>query len=244
MDRDRLFHESEGEWTKGSFEFDARVVNVFDDMVSRSVPGYATIQLLISDLAIQHCKNGAIYDLGCSTGNTIMALLERATTPIKIIGVDDSIEMVEKCKNKLKGHVKEAEVTVKKLNIESDDVFKDGLADVVILNLVLQFIRPLKRLNILKELHSKTNKEGCLIIVEKTINTDKYINSLFIDYYYRYKKEMGYSDIEISKKRTSLENILVPFTVEENIAMFKEAGYSEVSSFFQWMNFSGFIAIK
>ena len=35
----------------GGFAFDQRVAKVFDDMAHRSIPGYATIQLLVADLA-------------------------------------------------------------------------------------------------------------------------------------------------------------------------------------------------
>ena len=65
-----------------------------------------------------------------------------------------------------------------------------------------------------------------------------------IDVYYEYKKEQGYSEYEISQKREALENILIPFTIKENIKMCKDAGFNSIDTIFQWGNFVTFVATK
>jgi len=227
-----------------SFAFDKRVVNVFDDMVNRSVPGYETIQLLVADLALRFNRNNLIYDLGCSTGNTILSLLKRANKPLRLIGVDNSADMLCECKSKLAEVPDHHRIELIEKDLSSLSVYENGKADVVILNLVLQFIRPLLRPGILQNAFQNIESGGCLILVEKTIQKNQELNKLFIDYYHCYKKEMGYSDLEISNKREALENKLIPFFLDENIALLKEAGFSHASQFFQWMNFSGILAVK
>jgi len=194
-----------------SFAFDKRVVNVFDDMVNRSVPGYETIQLLVADLALRFNRNNLIYDLGCSTGNTILFIIKRANKPLRLIGVDNSADMLFECKSKLTEIPDHHRVELIEKDLSSSSVYENGKADVVILNLVLQFIRPLLRTDILQYAYQNIAPGGCLILVEKTIQNDQQLNKLFIDYYHSYKKEMGYSDLEISNKREALENKLIPF---------------------------------
>lgn len=226
------------------FVFDQRVVSVFDDMVSRSVPGYATIQLLTADLAIRFLRDGWIYDLGCSTGTTIKALLQRANTPLKIVGVDTSGDMLEKARAKLEDGMARHQIELVKGDIGDPRIYNQRRPDVVIMNLVLQFTRPLIRKSIIKQAFENLGSGGCFLLVEKTIQEDPFINSLFIDYYHEFKKHMGYSDIEISKKREALENRLIPFFLRENADMLTDAGFAHVSTFFQWMNFTGILAVK
>ena len=108
----------------------------------------------------------------------------------------------------------------------------------------LQFIRPIQRQKVVESLFNSLREGGALILVEKTVEADKILNGLYIDYYHQFKKEMGYSDLEISNKREALENVLIPYQRDENIALLKKAGFSSVSTFFQWFNFAGFLAVK
>lgn len=241
--KDTVF-DANNSFSPESFAFDKRVVNVFDDMVNRSVPGYETIQLLVADLALHFNRKNLIYDLGCSTGNTILSLLKRTNRPLRLIGIDNSVDMLAECKRKLTDIPDRHRIELVDQDLSSRFVYENGKADVVILNLTLQFIRPLLRPDILQNAYQNIEPGGCLILVEKTIQNDQELNKLFIDYYHSYKKEMGYSDLEISNKRKALENKLIPFFLDENIALLKETGFSHVSQFFQWMNFSGILAIK
>lgn len=232
LDRDR--HRA------GGFVFDQRVAAVFDDMVSRSVPGYSTIQLLVADLACRFEAGGAVYDLGCSTGETCRSILARAGRPVRIVGIDNSADMLKQARAKTGDSV-----LYRQADFTKDDVFSDqDRITVVILCLSLQFVRPIDRPSILARAFNATHPGGALIFVEKTIEADPELNSLYIDYYHSFKAEMGYSALEISSKREALENVLIPFRRDENIKLLRDAGYRTVSSFFQWFNFSGFLALK
>ena len=242
--RDNLFSSVSGEeFGYESFSFDARVCSVFDDMVERSVPGYATIQLLLGDLAGRYGQDARIYDLGCSTGNTLLAIASRSkATHFEFIGIDESQDMLDLCKAKLDS--KEINATLVNADLTDPNIFSQGPAHVIILNLVLQFIRPAQRKALIQRAFDNLIPGGCLLLVEKTIQADPKLNQMFIDYYHSYKAEMGYSQISISRKREALENRLIPYFREENLNLLTESGFRYASTFFQWINFEGYIAIK
>lgn len=240
-EKDEVFKET---FTKPSdFEFSGKVAKVFDDMVNRSVPFYEEIQRMIGDLAATHYqKHSIIYDLGCSTGTTLLQIHQAISGNVKMIGIDDSLDMLDKCKIKLKdaGITNTIDLQVEDLNngIDIED------ASVVVLCLTLQFVRPINREKIIKKIFTGLKKNGVLIIVEKILAEDSSFNRDFIEYYYEMKRRHHYSEMEISQKREALENVLIPYKLSENITLLRDAGFSHVEVFFKWYNFAGFIAKK
>lgn len=236
MDRDELFNTP----IVKQFEFDQNVAVVFDDMVSRSVPFYPQTQELIvaylDDIIKPHQK---VYDLGCSTATTLLALEQKSQHPLKLIGIDNSQAMLDQAKRKLEAYNSQVEVFEGDI---SEVVLED--ADIVLANYTLQFIRPLKRQQLLHAIYNALSDEGTLIISEKLICEDKSMDKAFIDLYYAYKETQGYSKSEIMQKREALENVLVPYTYEENVEMLKAAGFSKVETLFRWVNFATIIAKK
>ncbi|CAG4994190.1 Carboxy-S-adenosyl-L-methionine synthase [Dyadobacter sp. CECT 9275] len=241
QEQDAVFRD---EITKVSdFKFGTRVVNVFDDMVNRSVPYYGEIQRMVAELAADHALPGtSIYDLGCSTGTTLIGLNELVPQDIPFIGIDESAEMISKCDIKLK----EAGLT-RPYELLVDDLHQQPRiqnASVVILCLTLQFVRPLYRSKLLKNIYEGLNQGGVLILVEKVLAENSVFNRDFIKYYYDYKRRRDYSELEISQKREALENVLIPYKLSENVELLHESGFTHCETFFKWYNFSGIIATK
>ncbi len=112
------------------------------------------------------------------------------------------------------------------------------------MNYTLQFIRPMMRLDFIRALYALMPPGAVLIISEKSINHDPLFNRAFLQFYLDFKRRQGYSEIEIAKKREALENILIPFSTTENIELLRQAGFCHIETFFQWFNFSSFIALK
>src|SRR6476469_4984756 len=100
MEKDEVFKEH---YAKPSdFKFTSKVAGVFDDMVNRSVPFYEEIQRMVAELAADHVQeNTNVYDLGCSTGTTMILIEESINAPVTFVGVDDSPAMLDKCRIKL-----------------------------------------------------------------------------------------------------------------------------------------------
>jgi len=225
------------------FKFSAKVAGVFDDMVNRSVPFYGEIQRMVAELAADHAQEGTnVYDLGCSTGTTMIGMDTMIPPDIRFVGIDDSTEMLQKCDMKLKeaGFVRPYELIAADIQ-QGADIQN---ASVVVLCLTLQFIRPIYREKLLKSIVDGLAPNGVLILVEKIITEDSVFNRDFIKYYYNYKRRNHYSEMEISQKREALENVLIPYKLSENIHLLREVGFSSCETFFKWYNFTGLIAIK
>ncbi|STA73987.1 methylase [Campylobacter lari] len=221
------------------FEFDKSVASVFDDMVSRSVPFYTQNLKLIVEL-IDHFapQNAKICDLGCSTASLLLALYEKRKDFL-LSGVDEANAMLEIAKNKCQAFGARVEFYQK--NLDDFDFFKN---DVFIATYTLQFIRPPKRQELVDKIYQNLNENGMFVFSEKILYEDVKIAKKMIQIYEQYKLEQGYSKLEISSKREALENILIPYTQNENITMLKKAGFSKVESVFKWVNFETFIAFK
>ena len=225
------------------FKFGANVANVFDDMVNRSVPYYGEIQRMMAELAADHAKEGSdVYDLGCSTGTTMIGMDTLVNPNVRFVGIDDSQEMLDKCKLKLLeiGFSREYELRCADL---SQGVKIDN-ASVVVLCLTLQFVRPIYREQLLKNIYDGLNPGGVLILVEKILAEESEFNRDFIKYYYNYKRRNNYSELEISQKREALENVLIPYKLSEDIAILRDRGFINCEVFFKWYNFAGIIAVK
>lgn len=225
------------------FKFDQKVVKVFDDMVTRSVPYYLEIQRMISELASEYAKSKSnVYDLGCSTGTTMVNMNPAVSKDVKFIGIDDSSEMLKQCRENLVNNGFEREFDLQYADLNKGVDIKN--ASVVVLCLTLQFIRPLHRVKLLQEIHKGINEGGCLILVEKILAEESILNRNFIKYYYDFKKRNQYSEMEISQKREALENVLIPYKLSEDQEMLISAGFSHAEVFFKWYNFAGIIALK
>jgi len=241
MERDEVFREK---YSKPSdFKFSSKVAGVFDDMVNRSVPYYEEMQRMISELAADHAVKGtSIYDLGCSTGTTMIHMDQLVEESIPFVGIDDSKDMLDKCRNKfLQLDIKRPyELVVADLNKE----VPINNASVVVLCLTLQFVRPIARERLVKQIFNGLNNDGALIVVEKILAEDSRFNRDFIKYYYDMKRRHHYSEMEIAQKREALENVLIPYKLSENITLLRDAGFEHCETFFKWYNFAGFIAKK
>ena len=95
MAKDNIFQDQQ---TVKDFQFTPKVAEVFEDMLDRSVPCYRQLIGMTSQLLKEFLKDGdLIYDLGCSTGTTMLELC-RNLSPIdvRLIGVDNSPAMLTK----------------------------------------------------------------------------------------------------------------------------------------------------
>lgn len=239
--KDEVFKETLSR--PSDFKFSSKVAGVFDDMVVRSVPYYIEMQRMMGEIAADHYQeNTNVYDLGCSTGTTLICMNESVSAQAKFVGIDDSADMLKKCREKLQeaGFTRPYDLQVADLNqgvtIEN--------ASVVVLCLTLQFVRPINRQNLLKNIFDGLAPGGALIVIEKILAEDSTFNRDFIKYYYDMKRRNNYSEMEISQKREALENVLIPYKLSENITLLRNAGFAHCEIFFKWYNFAGFIAKK
>ncbi len=241
MKKDKLFEKNK---KIKDFEFDRKVASVFDDMVSRSVPMYREsmdASISLADTFVS--KNSRVYDIGCSTGTLLMNCCQQFEEKnVKFIGIDSSEHMLKQAKKKISKNRLTKKVTLIKQNIEDNLSIED--ATIVFMNYTLQFLRPLNRQQVLERIFKGMKRNSAFIMIEKILGNNSLFNRVYIDLYFKYKTSVGYSDSEIKNKREALENVLIPYRLDENIQLLKNSGFSSVDVFFKWFNWCGIVAIK
>ena len=244
MSKDQVFAKSEAR--SSDFEFNKEVADVFDDMLARSEPYYREQQSLMQQIARKFYIPGtSVYDLGCSTGVTLINMAKTLGPEVRLVGYDFSKPTLEKARNniaqagvsgQIELHEGDFNDVLEKIELEN--------ASVVTLCWTLQFVRPLWRDRFIKWINSGTVAGGALICMEKILTNSSDMNRYFIDFYYEYKARNGYSPEEILRKREALENVLIPYCTDENFELFRRNGYSSVETCFQWFNFAGYLCVK
>lgn len=241
MAKDELFAKRQG--VSKDFDFGEETAAVFDDMLVRSVPFYAEVQRMIGEMAVDFGVEGSqVYDLGCSLCSTFLTLDKVLPQGIGFVGIDFSPQMLERGRKRLAEHgvTRSCELVCADLN---EDI-RIANASIIVMNLTLQFVRPVRRNQLVQKMVQGLNPEGCLLLVEKVLSKDPKLNRSFIKYYYDFKQRNGYSDLEIAQKREALENVLIPYRLEENVELLLSNGFRDVEVFFRWYNFCGLVALK
>ena len=236
--RDRVFSRALSDVR--AFAFNETVANVFQDMISRSVPGYALLLHMIglyADIFIQ--PGSRIFDLGCSLGEATLVIADRAKDiDCEIIAVDNSAAMINKCE--------QLPDSFKKIEWRCEDIRQTEIsnASMVVLNLTLQFLPPEERPALLQKIFQGLNPGGVLVLSEKVVFDDPTENERMVQLYQGFKKTMGYSDLEISQKRNALENVLIPDSEQQHLQRLDDAGFDEIYQCFRSFNFISYLAIK
>lgn len=239
--KDQLYATPADEIT--GFRFDHSVVEVFPDMIQRSVPGYTTIVHMIGQMAERYAQPGTrCYDLGCSLGAGTLAMRHRIVAAgVKIVAVDNSPAMVDQCQKVI--NADSGEIPVELLCADLQNVEIEN-ASVCILNFTLQFIPVAARLSILKRIHNSLVPGGVLILSEKIAFNEAQHHQLMIDLHHNFKRAQGYSELEIAQKRAALENVLVPESADAHRDRLTRAGFTSTDLWFQCFNFASFVAFK
>ena len=228
------------------FAFNEDVVRVFPDMIKRSVPGYPTIVENLGVLAAQFAQPGsALYDLGCSLGAVTQAMRRHVKSEgCRVIGVDNSAAMVTRCHEYLHAQDSMFQELLPYELIEGDILALDFQpASVVALNFTLQFIEPERRLELLTRIRQSLLPGGALILSEKLRFEDEAEQALLTDLHIAFKRANGYSELEIAQKRSAIENVMKPDSLEQHRERLLAAGFRQVTPWFQCLNFASLVAL-
>ena len=228
------------------FVFNEDVAKVFPDMIKRSVPGYPTIVENLGVLAAQFAQpHSALYDLGCSLGAVTQALRRHVRTDdCRVIAVDNSHAMVERCSEYLHAQDAMFQELLPVEVIEADILALDFQpASLVALNFTLQFVAPEQRLELLSHIRQALLPGGALILSEKLRFADDAEPALLGELHLAFKRANGYSELEIAQKRSAIENVMKPDSLEQHRERLLAAGFSKVVPWFQCLNFASLIAL-
>lgn len=239
--KDALFSTPQSQLV--DFAFTDAVADVFPDMIRRSVPGYDAVISLLGVIARHYIQTDSrVYDLGSSLGASTLSMAQQVRDRhVDFICVDNSPAMTQRCEKILRRHIPNATVS-----IQCDDIQNIAIenASLVVINFTLQFLPPEQRLNLLKKIYAGLRPEGALVVSEKLKFDNTAEQQQLTKLHYEFKRANGYSELEISQKRSALENVLFPDTQAEHIKRLRQAGFNQVSTWFQSFNFASLLAVK
>ena len=240
--RDTVYQNPLAELT--DFSFDQQIVNVFEDMINRSVPSYASIVHNLIYLAKKFGQdNSACYDLGCSLGASTLALREglEHKNNVKLFGIDTSADMLKRAQHYIDQDTHQTPVTLLQEDIRNSEIDN---ASMVVLNFTLQFLPRNDRDQLVQTIYSGMKTGACLVLSEKVCFDDAKIQEIITDIHHQFKREQGYSDLEIAQKRDAIENIMKLETQDQHAKRLKNTGFEYVTQWHQNTAFCSFLAIK
>lgn len=237
--KDELFEK--GPWPK-PFAFNEEVAEVFDDMVSRSVPLYEEVVACAAHWALAyHQPNTRIIDVGCSTGTFLELIGRFLREPAQLVGIDNAPAMLEQARDKLAPL--EARHSVELL-CQDACACSFAKSSVVVMNYTLQFLPVARRRSLLKTIFEGLVPGGLLFISEKVKSPIPEFQETITLHYEAFKEHNGYARTEIERKKEALEHVLVPLTTAQQQEMLEESGFAHVELLIKLHNFVTFIARK
>lgn len=241
MSTDDIYTTTDAE--SGSFEFSESVAEVFPDMLKRSIPGYGASIQAIGTLASRYVQPGTrCFDLGCSLGAATVAMQRNIAHPgCKIIAVDTAPAMVDKCQDLVAIEKGPAQVSVIQTDVREVDISN---ASMIVMNYTLQFLPVAERQSMMNRIYKGMLPGGILVLSEKVVDEDAETEELLVHLHQEFKRRNAYSDLEISRKRTALENVLVPDTESEHLRRLDEAGFEHAGVWLRYFNFLSIVAIR
>jgi tRNA (cmo5U34)-methyltransferase len=241
MPRDRIFAGVDAE--AGSVEFNDEVADVFPDMLRRSVPGYAASIQAIGELASHYVQAGTrCYDLGCSLGAATLAMRQNIAVPkCEIIAIDLAPAMITRCREKIAADDSDVNVSIIEGDVRQIVIEQ---ASMVVMNYTLQFLSMCERDAMIGNIYDGLVDGGIFVLSEKVIDEDDRVEELLVKMHHEFKRQNAYSELEISRKRTALENVLVPECISSHRARLSNAGFPHVGVWLRRFNFVSIVAVK
>lgn len=241
MSHDHIYKDNAP--TRGTFEFNDNVAEVFPDMLRRSIPGYAASIQAISSLASRYVVPGTqCYDLGCSLGAATIAMRQGIfASGCRIIAIDNAPAMVSRCKDNIAQDAGDTPVDVLEGDIRRMDIAN---ASMVVMNYTLQFLPIDERQQMIQRVAEGTRPGGIFVLSEKVVDEDASVEALLVDLHHDFKRRQAYSELEISRKRAAIENVLIPETIATHRHRMLSAGFEHVGVWLRYFNFVSIVAIR
>lgn len=230
----------------GTWKFNGKTVDVFDDHVSKSVPLYHEGHNLIVDVSDYFVRdNSLVYELGCSTGSLTINLAKHnlKKSNIRHIGIDVEKDMVKKAKEKQSLLSKNISQTIYFENKNIIDLEFEK-SDLIICYYTLQFISPAIRQEIINKIYDSLNWGGAFLFFEKVRGADARFQDILTGLYTDFKLRNNYTPEDIISKTRSLKGIMEPFSTQGNLDLMSRAGFIDVNTVLKYICFEGWLAIK
>lgn len=229
---------------KGDWKFDDGVAGQFEDMMDHSIPCYRIVQEMFLDMAewfIGKHPDNMIVDIGASPGITMESFVNKYSW-VKYHALDSSDAMIQKLIKKAEKYENKTFIDVSKYDANGPLEFGNSSASLIIASCIMMFVKPENRLNLYRDCY-RVLRPGKAMFVFNKIKGDGIFEEKWIDLYHKFKFNF-YTKEEIEKKAESLDGVLVPCTIKQDMQNMELAGFSHIGIFFKWYNFCGYLAVK
>lgn len=248
MQDERALRELQGDGVDrtmpvGKWTFDGDVTAAFDDMLARSIPQYEVMRDAVFSVGKRFVRHQTdIVDIGCSRGEALDPFVREFGAYNRYVGLDVSEPMLVAAREKFKGYIASRIVDIRGFDLRTG--YPHVKSSLTLSVLTLQFIPIEYRQRVVQDVYDSLTIDGAFVVVEKVLGETARLDKIFVDRYYELKAQNGYSQEAIERKRLSLEGVLVPVTASWNRELLRQAGFRSVDTFWAWMNFRGFVAVK
>lgn len=245
MNDDRIYATDDA--GNAPFRFNEDVARVFPDMLRRSIPGYAASIEAIGSLAARYVKPAtSCYDLGCSLGTATLAMRQAIRVPgCRIIAIDNAAAMTDRCQ-KIIAEDDAQNDRQTAVEIVLGDIRDASIrnASMVVMNYTLQFLGVADRDAMIERIYNGLLPGGLFVLSEKVVDEDSHMEDLLVDLHHEHKRRNAYSELEISRKRAALENVLSPESISVHRERLQRAGFAHVAVWLRYFNFVSIVAIR
>lgn len=232
--------QAKGEGADFSFTKIAET-GMFDAHIAREIHGYPILDRQVVSFADAFMEDGTtVYDIGASTGRLINKLAQSldggsSDRTVQFVGYEPLASFTDSFTPF------NDSVTMRTEAVGGSTTFEN--ASLVTSIFTLQFMPMHLRPAILAQIHKGLHANGSFIWAEKVVASDSRIESLINAYHLQLKRE-GSDDTDILDKDLRLRGQMRPITLEENIGMLQEAGFTRYEVFWRVNNFVGILAVK
>jgi tRNA (cmo5U34)-methyltransferase len=205
----------------------------------RFVPGFADLQRMALLLLSERTPgDGEVFVLGAGGGLELKVFAE--TRPDwKFVGVDPAREMLNLARvtlGPLASRVRWHEGYV--------DTAPNGPYDAAVCLLTLRFVPPEERRRTLIEIRRRLKRGAPFVVAHHSFPQREGDRDTWLSRYAAFAVSSGVDPAEAQSASTAVKDCLPILPPEEDEALLREAGFSDVSLFYAGFTFRGWLALK
>ncbi|WP_339735663.1 methyltransferase domain-containing protein [uncultured Gimesia sp.] len=216
---------------------DARVVARYAEGPPRMVPGFADMQRMTTLLLAERVpEKGRVLVVGAG-GGLELKVFAQAHPSWTFDGVDPAAEMIKLAKQTLGPLASRV-----RLHQGDVDVAPEGPFDAATCLLTMHFIAPAERRRVAAEIHRRLRPGSPFVIVHMSVPQHAGERSRWLSRYASFAVSSGVDPQNAETARAAIDSQLHILTPEQDEAILREAGFSNVSLFYAGFTFRGWVA--
>ena len=229
--------------------FKAIEVGRYDDVIKKRVPLYNEIQtLMVSLLPFSKKEYLRVLDVGCGTGETSVGLLKEFPLS-RVTGIDGSQDMLDEAAAKVKQTTWRIDFICQDMKaciypLPQGEGQGEGGFDAIISAFSLHYLNEDEKKALLSKCRDALKPGGIFIDAEAVISPSAKVYQLYMEKWKDFQRSNGFSEDEIGAHMLKFVRDVKPLTVERQVCLMSEAGFTDVECYFKYLNWAVFGGYK